>query len=572
MGRMISRGLCALALTYTVAAAAQTQPVAVTVSYAPVIGDDRVQALEVTLEVDGRHFAANETVFSLPQVITNVGSVAQTLGDLPAADADGPFTLKASLNPTENPTENQSTDQAIKQWQASRATTGPITVRYQAEVPEQAGALGVAPPIELRATGESVSAGTGIVVLEPAIEGELQYRVRWPRAATTGKNNKTGVSTLGVGDTGFQTFSSPAEFSATYFMYGDIGHYSSERGEFVTAWQGQPPFDALELMQWAEQLYAYYNDFFEVDEAAQYVVFMRSNDINPGGGMARGSSFILTYDEHTDAEKLKGTLSHEMFHTFLGGLAKPGGLESSWFSEGLAVYYQWLIPLQGGMASDEQYLSSFNSTAVRYYTNIMNDTPNSEVPEGFWLDTRIRVLPYDRGSLYFAALNHRLQQASDGELSLNDLLVYLREQEQAGELLTEDLWLQALEKFAGVAEVTRFQQVQQGALVELPDAALGPRFERYTDTFRRYELGFAPAALTEQPRRVRGLIEGSNAAKAGLKEGDIIVDPVPQDSIQGNQQATLTLKIQRGDEIFDVTYLPRGEQVRAPQWRLKDDE
>ena len=532
---------------------------AVTVKLAPVYAAtsdaaEVIRALQVNLELSGREFAAGEVVWQLPEIITNVETAAKGLGDLTASDAQGEFRLIASMD-----------EQGLKQWRAERASKGAIRIQYQASIPAKAGALGVAPPIEPRVTGAAISAGTGIVVLEPALNEPLDYRVQWQLP-----DHAKGVSTLGVGNTDFQEFSQPSAFSATYLMAGDIGHYSSAGGEFVAAWQGQPPYDAQQLMQWGEQLYSYYNQYFAVDQAAQYTVFMRSNDINPGGGMARGSSFILTYDAKTDAEKLKGTLSHEMFHTFLGGLSEPSGLAASWFSEGLAVYYQWLIPLQAGMASTEQYLQSFNSTAVRYYTNSKKDTPNAEVPAGFWLDTRIRVLPYDRGSLYFAALNYRLQQASDGAVNLNQLLVYLREQEQNGAELTEQLWLAALEKFAGAAEVERFQQVQNGALVELADDVLGPEFERYEAPFRRYQLGFAPEVLTEQPRRIRGLIAGSNAAQAGLQNGDIILESVPQDSVQGNQQATLTLQIQRGDEQFAVTYLPRGEQVLAPQWRVKE--
>ncbi len=82
----------------------------------------------------------------------------------------------------------------------------------------------------------------------------------------------------------------------------------------------------------------------------------------------------------------------------------------------------------------------------------------------------------------------------------------------------------------------------------------------------RYELGFEPAVLTESPRRVRGLVPGSAAQAAGLREGDIILKPVPQDQIQGEETGLLTLSIRRGDESTEITYLPRGEPVEAWQW------
>ena len=42
-----------------------------------------------------------------------------------------------------------------------------------------------------------------------------------------------------------------------------------------------------------------------------------------------------------------------------------------------------------------------NETAVRYYTNSLIGAPNDEIGKRFWEDTRIRVLPYDRGAFLF---------------------------------------------------------------------------------------------------------------------------------------------------------------------------
>jgi S1-C subfamily serine protease len=65
---------------------------------------------------------------------------------------------------------------------------------------------------------------------------------------------------------------------------------------------------------------------------------------------------------------------------------------------------------------------------------------------------------------------------------------------------------------------------------------------------------------------VHGLLPGSAADRAGLRNGDIIVKPVPQDAIQADQKATLTFLIRRDGKEFPITYLPRGETVQAYQW------
>jgi predicted metalloprotease with PDZ domain len=111
----------------------------------------------------------------------------------------------------------------------------------------------------------------------------------------------------------------------------------------------------------------------------------------------------------------------------------------------------------------------------------------------------------------------------------------------------------------------------EGAL-QLPEpGAFGPQFRRTRKLLRRYELGFAPEVLTEPRRVIRGLIPGSSAAQAGLKDGDEILKPVPQDAIQARQEATLTLEVQRAGQTMTITYLPRGEAVEAYQWELARD-
>ena len=102
----------------------------------------------------------------------------------------------------------------------------------------------------------------------------------------------------------------------------------------------------------------------------------------------------------------------------------------------------------------------------------------------------------------------------------------------------------------------------------LPESdAFGPCFERTTGKFRRFELGFDGKSMMAHPRIVRGLVPDSAAAKAGLRDGDEIVAPVGLDAVQGKQDATLTLQIRRDGTVFPLTYLPRGAQTDAYQWR-----
>jgi hypothetical protein len=57
------------------------------------------------------------------------------------------------------------------------------------------------------------------------------------------------------------------------------------------------------------------------------------------------------------------------------------------------------------------------------------------------------------------------------------------------------------------------------------------------------------------------------AARAGLRDGDVVTYAVAMDKIQGEQDARLTLDVSRDGRRFPVTYLPRGERVQVWQWQ-----
>ena len=125
---------------------------------------------------------------------------------------------------------------------------------------------------------------------------------------------------------------------------------------------------------------------------------------------AARSSALST--EQTQEQDFKLTLAHEMVHTFAPPLDAPEGLLSSWYAEGLAVNYERVLPWRAHRISTADFLADLNKTAARYYTDRLNDTPNSQIPARFWADTRVRVLPYDRGSLYFAQLNAEMRRST----------------------------------------------------------------------------------------------------------------------------------------------------------------
>jgi hypothetical protein len=497
--------------------------------------------------------SAGKPLLTLPIIIANTETVATTLTALTASDALGPIPLTVEDDP---PALAYS-----RRWITGRAVKGEVAVSYQAPVDNTPPRRGSGPPYALRTEGGGVSGVGNTFILLPVDGPPMRISLTWDLSAlgsatTAMSSHGEGNVTLPEGPAG--------RLHRTLFMAGPMRREPASIAAtgFSAAWLGHPPFDPRPLMSWAGQLHSWMSGFFGDTTAPPYRVILRYNPINAGGGAALDNSFLLTWGETAkDPEGLKGTLSHEMIHTWTAF-----GLGGQWYGEGIAVHYQALLPLRAGLMTPEQYLDDINDTARRYYTNALNRTPDAEIAPRFWEDTRIRTLPYDRGAMYFAVLGGKIRRASDGARSLDDLIREMVRRRRAGEATSEAGWVDLVAAELGDVGRTLHADMLAGRLMLPESGDFGPCFRQTTGKFRRFELGFEPRSLVGDVKTIRGLIAGSEAARAGLKDGDVVTYAVALDSVQGDQSRTLSFEVTRDGRTFGVTYLPRGETVEAWQW------
>ncbi len=512
-------------------------------------------SLAVELRFSELPAAAGAPLLTLPLVIANTATVAATLTGLKATDDAGEIPLIVKDDPATGVVWS-------RHWLASRATRGPVVVRYLAPVDNTPPPRGSGPPYALRTEGGGVSGVGNTFVLLPEEKTVRKITLRWDLRDLP--NGSTATSSFGEGDVALPD--GPAsQLASTVFMAGPMKREPamvSETG-FSSAWMGAPPFDPSPLMAWTNRLHGWMSGFFQDKTVPPYRVFLRYNPINAGGGTALTRSFLTTYGADTKGESLKGTLAHEMIHTWTDSDA------GQWYGEGVAVHYQGLLPFRAGLLSAEEFLDDLNETARRYYANPLNDTPDKQIAPRFWEDTRIRVLPYDRGGLYFAVLDGRIRRATGGKRSVDDLVLEMNHRFAAGLKADDAAWVELVVRELGEDGRKLHEGMLAGALM-LPEADdFGPCFTRTTAKVRRFEIGFEPKSLVGTTKTIRGLVAGSEAAKAGLKDGDVVTYAVAMDAVQGDPHQTLTLKVTRDGKTFPLTYLPRGEAVPVYQWMRK---
>ena len=520
--------------------------------------ENRVRYVDISLTYPIPAASAGQALLKIPLLISNVVTVAETIQDLSVSDATGSVSVTIKDDP-------QSGEVTYRHWISSRDTNGALTIHYRAPISNVAAPRGAAPPMELRSDSGAFSGAGESFLLAPEKEMNQTVHLHWDLSAMA--RGAVGISSLGEGDVTTSEPKGLRSLEHCYFMGGKVELYPQvpPKTGFFSAWHGTAPFNLRDLMASESKLYDFYGSFFHRPANAPYGVFLRENPVNAGGGNSLSGSFIATFGPKTKLDDLKITLAHEMLHTFVGSLDKPEGLLSSWYSEGLAVYYARLLARRAGQITADQFLKDLNTTAGRYYTDALIATPNAEIPARFWPDTRVRVLPYDRGSMYFAVVDEQVRAASAGKRSLDDLVLAMLKHREQGPLGQSD-WVDLVTEQLGQKGKDDFEAMLSGA-TQLPGpGAFGPCLTRTTKMLRRYQLGFEPSVLIEPKRIVRGLIPASAAERAGVRNGDEITQPVPQDQIQGQQDAVLTLKLLRDGKPLEISYVPRGEAVEAYQW------
>ena len=507
--------------------------------------------IDVELAAEAADTPAGAPLLTMPIVVANTDTVAGTLQDLLVSDARGPVPLTVR--------DDSEAIAYSRHWIAGRDVKGTLVIRYRAPVDNTPPVRGSGPPYGLRTEGGGVSGAGMAFLLLPETQRPYRLAIRWKLAALGA--GATGTSSYGDGDVVVATPGPAGRLSSSVFMAGPLRR--EPRGSapgFSSAWLGEPPFDPRPLMRWTHRLHGWMSGFFRDAETPPYRVFARFNPINAGGGAALTNSFLVTYGRNTDPEDLKGTLAHEMVHTWTGSTA------GQWYGEGIAVHYQALLPWRARLITTAEFLEDLNQTAARYYANPLNDTPNAEIAPHFWEDSRIRVLPYDRGGLYFAVLDGRIRDSSGGRRSLDDLVRVMVDRRRKGETTDEAAWLALVTGELGEPGRALHGSMLAGGLM-LPDSDdFGPCFRRTTGRIRRFELGFDPKSLVGAVKTIRGLKAGSEAAKAGLRDGDVVTYAAAIDGIQGDPKRTLTLQVTRNGRTFPLTYPPRGEVVDIWQW------
>lgn len=377
--------------------------------------------------------------------------------------------------------------------------------------------------LDLQVSADELSGvGYGFLAL-PEIDERLAVRLHWELGAV---QTPTAATSFGTG-TDVVTVAKPLELAHSFYLAGSIQEVRGEQGERLIV-LGRPAFELDRAMDLCSTALAGARRLFEPSDGRPFsFVFVPRRGLGThydGAALHRG--FAIWFDAARPLDtRLRLLVAHEIVHRWIGGALRftdDDGRDATWFSEGFTVHFARVVLLREGLLSPKEYLADVERDLAAQARSFSQRLSVREREEEQVIHHASPA--YYRGALYAARLDGLLRKA--GGDGLEGLLDGLFAQARAeGPALPMAAWRKALTSALGPTTDVEFDRLVllADAPVDLPEGALGPCFERFPVRQPVYELGFSARSLTADPPAVSGLVSGSAAERAGLREGQRIV-------------------------------------------------
>jgi predicted metalloprotease with PDZ domain len=314
------------------------------------------------------------------------------------------------------------------------------------------------------------------------------------------------------------------------------------------------------------------------------------------GGMEHRNSTAISIaagQMRTGLDNLEGVAAHEFFHLWNVKRIRPQGLEpidyihgndtsDLWFSEGVTSTYAQLVLLRSGLINRKQFyghladeINQLRSRPARYFQSA------EESGREAWLEKypdysrpQRSISYYNKGELLGDLLDLGIRHASDNRYSLDDLMRRLnRDFAGRGRFFTDANLENITAQLAPAFPVREFFSRNINGTGDLD-------YERYlgyaglalkTEIREVPDLGFDSLQAFTGPIQVESVVPGSNAEKAGLQSGDVLLKmngvelPVTPDReliyFKPGQKVKFT--VQRGAKVLEIVFLLGSKKARV---------
>ncbi|NRB11410.1 MAG: M61 family peptidase [Rickettsiaceae bacterium] len=257
-------------------------------------------------------------------------------------------------------------------------------------------------------------------------------------------------------------------------------------------------------------------------------------------------------------------LAHEHLHNWIGSKLKNNEQEelNKWFTEGFTDYYARVIALKSGGVSLGEFIDSCNLFLQYYFLSPVINEPNTRIESDYWHNYDIRKLSYYRGFVFAIYLNHLIKQNSNTYSLDNVILDLYNITKHDKDNFSSNLFQKIAKPYVGrsiTAEISRF--IDKGETIDLAELIDILPIEK--SVIGRYDPGF-DMAIFDKEKVIRNIKKTSNAYKAGLRDGDVIVR---HSFWRNNPNKTMILKTK--DKIF--RFKPVSQDNKVTIYQIKEN-
>jgi len=302
-----------------------------------------------------------------------------------------------------------------------------------------------------------------------------------------------------------------------------------------------------------------------------------------GGGMEHAYSTAIEINAgmmRQSPESLAGVTAHEFFHLWNVKRIRPQTLEpvdytkenytrALWFSEGVTSTAEGIIELRAGLLDEKQYLRRISDEVTELERRPAHLTQSAEESSlDAWLEGNAyyrrperSISYYNKGELLGIMLDLAVRDASHGEASLREVMQWMNNNyAKKGRYFDDSNGVREAAEAVSHADLSPFFAKYVAGTEEIPWndflRSVGLHVETGSSTVP--DPGFTASRNFDGPISVGSVTAGSEAERAGLQVGDVILqvqgknvgEQSRQEMAQLNPGDTLSLKVRgrRGGE------------------------
>jgi predicted metalloprotease with PDZ domain len=316
-----------------------------------------------------------------------------------------------------------------------------------------------------------------------------------------------------------------------------------------------------------------------------------------GGGMEHANSTAI----HTgSAASFEGVTAHEFFHLWNVKRIRPRTLEpvdytkenwtrALWFAEGVTSTYGSYTLVRSGLWSHEQFyvdlagqITELEARPARRWKSV----EEASLDAWFEIFNQYRrpdysISYYNKGQILGVLLDILIRDTSGNRAGLDDVMRDLNENfAKRGRYYDESKDLRAAVEHAAGKNFSEFFSTYVAGTVELPCKEILARAGLQLNSMgqARADLGFSILRGADTQLTVAQLESGSTAERAGLREGDVLLEfngaAVPRNAtnwLRDHQPGeSVRLKIRRNAGEREVTFSLGQRQESI--YRIEEDE